>query len=1078
MSNIIGESFNPIIKDQINIRQTYYGDKNHSNGIDSNFIQNKNQLLYAKNPFIKLTSSVNVSKDVLKSKDLPEAYDGNLLAKNFVLFGGVSTQTVQENEEGDILSERSILKAGLNNNNSILGNQAYGLGGLEFGQVPMPGITQANITHKNRGSLREAQITLRAYNTTQLDILDLLYLRLGYTVLLEWGHSIYMSNNGSLKNFGKDIQTLSSEFLQSTTKNNISDYYEGLRKIGDKQLEAEGNYDAMLAKITNFNWSFNPDGSYDINITLISIGDVIESLKLNNNIGDLTTANVLSYYDLTKNPSLFKSFVESKIQRKTIFTGKVDNLGAETKIMYWFLKEDEDLGWFESNTSGYWTTQPGLNGSYDKVYQEAVKYWEPITKNLPQIQINTSDIDVPDSVLLASSKSFLGDWLYKVYLQTGIESRGNYFSAKGLKDSKGQPSHFVKFSYLLQAIESFCVWKYKAGGKTSSALKIDTSSQNYIAINPYTISGDYSKCLVDTPQYVFNGVNYGNIIGLPNPFRIDKKPGVGQLMNIYINVEFVSNLLNSDKDVFLYDVLRGVCDGINVALGGVNELEPVIDESSNTVKIIDSKPIPKKGLTEEIEPAMFQIYGFEPVSGSSSPYDVKGNFVKDFSIRSEITNRLATQLSIGAQSIGSTVGEDATSFQALNAGIIDRIAPEKVDSLSENSQTFADSVERFVNTINDFIKYLEGLKLWDNITNNNLSYAQLPRYSSLNKQIQNLYANKFALEIKSPSPTSQGFIPINLSLRLDGIAGMKIYQTFKVNSKFLPANYTKYSNFIIKKINHVITPAGWETQLETLIQPNVYSGSVELFTIANAPDVEDLGADSRISNPLLIGSNSYENSPLVTDYLIPNGYSNGRLDSGELVEIQGSLADGTPDGDTILVSRLVVQSLQTLITTANNNGFDFSFGDPTAGYRSFASQQSSKDAAIAAGNPGRAATPGSSAHGWGGAIDIRQLYRAVQGSTNPTVNSTVRLNNDFYKFMVKNAQPLGWYNPYRLADGTGTNEVWHWEYWGIIPPNITAVQGTTNIQVPISELNVIQQDALNVIQQDALADILFNQQNQ
>jgi hypothetical protein len=37
----------------------------------------------------------------------------------------------------------------------------------------------------------------------------------------------------------------------------------------------------LLAKVSNFDWSFNPDGSYDINLTLISLGDVIESLKTN-----------------------------------------------------------------------------------------------------------------------------------------------------------------------------------------------------------------------------------------------------------------------------------------------------------------------------------------------------------------------------------------------------------------------------------------------------------------------------------------------------------------------------------------------------------------------------------------------------------------------------------------------------------------------------------------------------------------------------------------------------------------------------------------------------------------------------
>jgi hypothetical protein len=42
-----------------------------------------------------------------------------------------------------------------------------------------------------------------------------------------------------------------------------------------------GNYDGLLGKVSNFSWAFMEDGSYDIEITIISLGDVVESLKLN-----------------------------------------------------------------------------------------------------------------------------------------------------------------------------------------------------------------------------------------------------------------------------------------------------------------------------------------------------------------------------------------------------------------------------------------------------------------------------------------------------------------------------------------------------------------------------------------------------------------------------------------------------------------------------------------------------------------------------------------------------------------------------------------------------------------------------
>ena len=54
-----------------------------------------------------------------------------------------------------------------------------------------------------------------------------------------------------------------------------------LKEIDKHREITNGNYDGFFGKITNFNWSLNTDGSYDITISAISIGDVIESLNIN-----------------------------------------------------------------------------------------------------------------------------------------------------------------------------------------------------------------------------------------------------------------------------------------------------------------------------------------------------------------------------------------------------------------------------------------------------------------------------------------------------------------------------------------------------------------------------------------------------------------------------------------------------------------------------------------------------------------------------------------------------------------------------------------------------------------------------
>ena len=78
--NIIGEGFADEIRKQVETRQIAYGAANRTN----------DQLKYfnAREPWIKLTSSVNVDSDVLDKIKIPSTYAASNLAKSFVLFGG------------------------------------------------------------------------------------------------------------------------------------------------------------------------------------------------------------------------------------------------------------------------------------------------------------------------------------------------------------------------------------------------------------------------------------------------------------------------------------------------------------------------------------------------------------------------------------------------------------------------------------------------------------------------------------------------------------------------------------------------------------------------------------------------------------------------------------------------------------------------------------------------------------------------------------------------------------------------------------------------------------------------------
>ena len=281
----------------------------------------------------------------------------------------------------------------------------------------------------------------------------------------------------------------------------------------------------------------------------------------------------------------------------------------------------------------------------------------------------------------------------------GYEINGQETSLKG-------EEFYIRFKYLLQLIESKVCFNYKTeGGSYDPCLKFDTDAgRNLIYINESTLPADPRILTFREEEYVFDAKKYKVNVCKMNNFRSSSNKNIGLLMNLYINVKYILTKVNEGNSkpsgTPLFDLLKHICDGINNSLGGVNKIEPVIEESTNIVRFIDQTQWPKDTLkgtfaSNHLNPnktALFQVYGFrikkgdrvdmERTEDNPDPPGIEqnyyeGSFIKDFSIRTEISNKLATQLTIGAQAIGSAVSENATGLQYFNQGIKDRIAPEK-----------------------------------------------------------------------------------------------------------------------------------------------------------------------------------------------------------------------------------------------------------------------------------------------------------------------------------------------------------------------------------------------------------------
>lgn len=263
ISNVLGVPVPQWIIDQLNRRSTEL----------SRVTKDTDNIRYQGNrtAWIRMVSSVDVVKksaqDYFKNMGLTIS-DETSLAKLFILQGGVSIYENREINGSKLFNYRQ--RNGFSESYNVAGPNET----LTYGYRPMPGITNVRVqTQGKLGSIRSADIQLKVWDKNQLDIIDALYFKLGYTMFLEWGHTYYYDNNGVLQE--SEIQSI-DPFSQDVTKEIIAN------QISNNINKTKGNYDAMLGIVTNFNFTYNQEGGYDCTIKLMALGSLISTIKMNN----------------------------------------------------------------------------------------------------------------------------------------------------------------------------------------------------------------------------------------------------------------------------------------------------------------------------------------------------------------------------------------------------------------------------------------------------------------------------------------------------------------------------------------------------------------------------------------------------------------------------------------------------------------------------------------------------------------------------------------------------------------------------------------------------------------------------
>ena len=221
-----------------------------------------------------------------------------------------------------------------------------------------------------------------------------------------------------------------------------------------------------------------------------------------------------------------------------------------------------------------------------------------------------------------------------------------------------------------------------------------------------------------------------------------------------------------------------------------------------------------------------------------------------------------------------------------------------------------------------------------------------------------------------------------------------------------------------RQISTAVILKGIKVAAVTSGQINTSGGTV-VYLAGNDP--------SLIINPEKIGGSTYRKSNIWESLKareIKNGLLNQK-DPSQLVFI------GETNGALKLYTNPTTQKPEYMLHPSAAKAW-FKWRDEmkakgipyrvSSGYRSSAHQSG-------LGSGSTIAAAGSSPHGVGGALDFGNLYGIVNGVGSPSENAQGRLSKS-YQDIAKSGVNHFWYNPYRLADSRGVDEIWHFEYWG------------------------------------------------
>tara|TARA_Y100000034_G_scaffold94736_1_gene114863 strand:- start:580 stop:4389 length:3810 start_codon:yes stop_codon:yes gene_type:complete len=774
-----------------------------------------------------------------------------------ILFGGIlNTNIISKQNDDSKVTDANQPRVSLHNFSSTGLKGKFEDSYIGKRRTSIAGITGITVQNKgDLGSIREAEIKWTCWDEEQFETLQKLYMTPGVSCLLEWGWSL--DSTGNIINMDSSF----FNFVSTPNKamNEETNPY-AHAAIKTKVMSNNGCYDACVGMIHNFDWSFNKEtGAYDCSTKLTAPGDSLLGMELGRGeegieLGDLPSSEWFT-------AKSFQPYISGGGMNINEDWAKDTTVKLESDVSN--LKDFSDKICFVGNmlncTDTKWAADTGApaNGQLDRQAQS--KFINVGDETVEQkLKAGTSIRQMEYAEISRyygwSDYSTVGEDTFIDNIKNTPKSTGAFW----YDGSWTNNSNYITWAFFEEILinQFFCPRKTEVDEKPAvtttdmmmmrSCNIIDwqthdqdkfyrnlakhnkwgepknNETMNYvyesvrIGMHPDLVSvdggvmwiPDYPDISSTSPDSVILG-NYDHFMvskyGCGGP---EKDSTEGYLRNILINTKAITESFSGANTVE---------DGIKKLLGKMNEasvnywnLTLQCDEidGGTRLKVIDANWVEKS--VKELMKKSEQPLGMEDVAFTFPIYS-NNSISSGLTMTSKLPDSMKSAIFIGTNKYSKSTDTGAGPNDSLQPHLPDvvdryhyfgpRVIEEKTKDDKEKEQKRKDALDA---------KKLKELK----------EAKKEKATSQMNDKMQSKTKDyvRTLLQLDEKTDYNQynnnRMLPVDLSLTLDGLAGIYFGNVFSVSK--LPKTLDKNILFQVKNVTHTVDNNTWTTAIDSI----------------------------------------------------------------------------------------------------------------------------------------------------------------------------------------------------------------------------------------------------------------------